>query len=60
MGEFEPAALLAIVVLILVKEAGVPIPVPGDLIVIGGLDRANVGRRLGRCVLPGLPHARRG
>jgi membrane-associated protein len=28
-------ALLAIVGLILVKEAGVPIPVPGDLIVIG-------------------------
>jgi membrane protein DedA with SNARE-associated domain len=31
----EPAALLAIIGLILVKEAGVPIPVPGDLIVIG-------------------------
>jgi membrane protein DedA with SNARE-associated domain len=31
----EPLALLAIVGLILVKEAGVPIPVPGDLIVIG-------------------------
>lgn len=31
---FEPA-LLAILGLILVKEAGVPIPVPGDLIVIG-------------------------
>lgn len=30
-----PAALLAIVGLILVKEAGVPIPVPGDLVVIG-------------------------
>lgn len=29
------AGLLAIVGLILVKEAGVPIPVPGDLIVIG-------------------------
>ena len=27
--------LLAIVGLILVKEAGLPIPVPGDLIVIG-------------------------
>jgi membrane protein DedA with SNARE-associated domain len=35
MDGFEPAALLAIVGLILVKEAGVPIPVPGDLIVIG-------------------------
>jgi membrane protein DedA with SNARE-associated domain len=35
MNGFEPAALLAIVGLILVKEAGVPIPVPGDLIVIG-------------------------
>jgi membrane protein DedA with SNARE-associated domain len=35
MSGFEPAALLAIVGLILVKEAGVPIPVPGDLIVIG-------------------------
>jgi membrane protein DedA with SNARE-associated domain len=35
MNGFEPAALLAIVGLILVKEAGIPIPVPGDLIVIG-------------------------
>lgn len=35
MDGFGPAALLAIVSLILVKEAGVPIPVPGDLIVIG-------------------------
>jgi membrane protein DedA with SNARE-associated domain len=35
MNGFEPAALLAIVGLILVKEAGVPIPVPGDLIGIG-------------------------
>jgi membrane protein DedA with SNARE-associated domain len=33
--EPEPAALLAILGLILVKEAGVPIPVPGDLVVIG-------------------------
>lgn len=31
----EPTALLAILGLILVKEAGVPIPVPGDLVVIG-------------------------
>lgn len=31
----EPLALLAIVGLILVKEAGVPVPVPGDLVVIG-------------------------
>lgn len=31
----EPLALLAIVALILVKEAGVPVPVPGDLVVIG-------------------------
>ena len=35
MNGFEATALLAIVGLILVKEAGVPIPVPGDLIVIG-------------------------
>lgn len=35
MTEVLPAALLAIIGLILVKEAGVPIPVPGDLIVIG-------------------------
>jgi membrane protein DedA with SNARE-associated domain len=35
MDAFGPTALLAIVGLILVKEAGVPIPVPGDLIVIG-------------------------
>jgi membrane protein DedA with SNARE-associated domain len=31
----EPAALFAILGLIAVKEAGVPIPVPGDLVVIG-------------------------
>jgi membrane protein DedA with SNARE-associated domain len=31
----ESGALLAILGLILVKEAGVPIPVPGDLVVIG-------------------------
>jgi membrane-associated protein len=31
----EPLALAGIVVLLLVKEAGVPIPVPGDLIVVG-------------------------
>jgi membrane protein DedA with SNARE-associated domain len=31
----ESTALLAILGLILVKEAGVPIPVPGDLVVIG-------------------------
>jgi membrane protein DedA with SNARE-associated domain len=31
----EPAALIAIAGLILVKEAGLPIPVPGDLVVIG-------------------------
>jgi membrane-associated protein len=31
----EPTALLTILTLILVKEAGVPIPVPGDLVVIG-------------------------
>jgi len=31
----EPTALLAILGLILVKEAGVPLPVPGDIVVIG-------------------------
>jgi len=31
----ESTALLAILGLILVKEAGVPIPVPGDLVIIG-------------------------
>ena len=35
MAGLESAALLAILGLILVKEAGVPIPVPGDLVVIG-------------------------
>jgi membrane protein DedA with SNARE-associated domain len=35
MDGLGPSAILAIVGLILVKEAGVPIPVPGDLIVIG-------------------------
>jgi membrane protein DedA with SNARE-associated domain len=33
--EFASAGLLAVVGLILVKEAGLPVPVPGDLIVIG-------------------------
>ena len=33
--EFAFAGLLAILGLILVKEAGLPVPVPGDLIVIG-------------------------
>lgn len=31
----EPLALAGIVALLLVKEAGVPIPVPGDLVVVG-------------------------
>ena len=31
----EPLALIGLVALLLVKEAGVPIPVPGDLVVIG-------------------------
>jgi membrane protein DedA with SNARE-associated domain len=33
--ELASAGLLAVVGLILVKEAGLPVPVPGDLIVIG-------------------------
>jgi membrane-associated protein len=39
----EAGPLLAIVGLILVKEAGVPIPVPGDLVVIGAGVAANRG-----------------
>ena len=39
----EPTALLAIAGLILVKEIGVPIPVPGDLVVIGAGVAANRG-----------------
>ncbi len=39
----EPTALLAIAGLILIKEAGVPIPVPGDLVVIGAGVAANRG-----------------
>jgi membrane protein DedA with SNARE-associated domain len=39
----ELAAVLAIAGLILVKEAGVPIPVPGDLVVIGAGVAANQG-----------------
>jgi membrane-associated protein len=31
----EPLALIGLVLLLLVKEVGVPIPVPGDLVVIG-------------------------
>jgi membrane-associated protein len=33
--ELAPVGLLAVLGLILVKEAGLPVPVPGDLIVIG-------------------------
>ena len=39
----DAAPLLAIAGLILVKEAGVPIPVPGDLVVIGAGVAANQG-----------------
>jgi len=39
----ELAPILAIAGLILVKEAGVPIPVPGDLVVIGAGVAANRG-----------------
>lgn len=39
----ELAPLVAVVGLILVKEAGVPIPVPGDLVVIGAGVAANRG-----------------
>ena len=31
----DPAAILGLALLILVKEAGVPLPVPGDLVIIG-------------------------
>ena len=40
----DPAPLLAVAGLILVKEAGVPIPVPGDLVVIGAGVAANQGQ----------------
>jgi membrane protein DedA with SNARE-associated domain len=39
----ELAPILAIAGLILVKEAGVPIPVPGDLVIIGAGVAANQG-----------------
>jgi membrane protein DedA with SNARE-associated domain len=39
----ELAPILAIASLILVKEAGIPIPVPGDLVVIGAGVAANRG-----------------
>jgi membrane protein DedA with SNARE-associated domain len=39
----DPTAVLAIAGLILIKEAGLPIPVPGDLIVIGAGVAANRG-----------------
>ena len=43
MTDGTPTALLVIAGLILVKEAGVPIPVPGDLVVIGAGVAANQG-----------------
>ena len=40
----DPTPVLAIAGLILVKEAGIPIPVPGDLVVIGAGVAANQGQ----------------
>ena len=34
-GQVDAAALVPLLVLLLVKEAGVPVPVPGDLLVLG-------------------------
>lgn len=56
--EAVATGLLAIAGLILVKEAGVPIPLPGDLVVIGagvaanrgGCARARRRRRLVRAI----------
>jgi membrane protein DedA with SNARE-associated domain len=42
--ELGSAGLVAILGLILVKEAGVPVPIPGDLIVIGAGVAASQGR----------------
>jgi len=42
----DPAALVTLLAPLLVKEAGVPVPVPGDLLVLGaGIEAA--GRGLG-------------
>ena len=53
----ELGPVFAIAGLILVKEAGVPIPVPGDLVVIGAGGAELVGRR-GLPVLLGVDHLR--
>lgn len=50
----EPLGLLAIVGLLAVKEAGVPIPVPGDLIVIGAGVAAAAGSLDARVALPAI------
>lgn len=50
----ESTALLAIVGLILIKEAGVPIPVPGDLVVIGAGVAAGRGELDPAVALPAI------
>jgi membrane-associated protein len=50
----EPLGLVAIVVLLAVKEAGVPIPVPGDLVVIGAGAAAAAGSLDPRIALPAI------
>ena len=48
------AGLLAILGLILVKEAGIPVPIPGDLIVIGAGVAASQGRADAPTTLVGI------
>jgi membrane-associated protein len=50
----EPLGLAAIVTLLAVKEAGVPIPVPGDLVVLGAGVAAAQGRLDPRLALPAI------
>ncbi len=50
----DPAPILAIAGLILVKEIGVPIPVPGDLVVLGAGVAASRGDFDGRLALVAL------
>ena len=50
----DPTAIVAIAGLILVKEIGVPVPVPGDLVVLGAGVAASRGDLDGRLALAAL------
>jgi membrane protein DedA with SNARE-associated domain len=51
LGQFlDTYGLLAIFVIILLKEIGIPVPIPADLIILGGAARAAQGKEAGVAV----------